>query len=164
MPGVVVVQHMPPGFTRHFADSLNEICAMEVKEARTGDRVMPGQVLIAPGDRHMTVRRSGGIYLVECRYGPNVCGHCPSVEMLFNSVARYVGANAVGVMLTGMGSDGADGLVAMRRAGARTMAQDEATSVVFGMPKAAYERGGAELLVPLDMMPMVIARMLAGEK
>ncbi len=162
MPGVVIVQHMPPGFTRHFADSLDEICAMEVKEARTGDRVMPGQVLIAPGDRHMAVRRSGGIYLVECRYGANVCGHCPSVEILLQSVAKHVGANAVGVMLTGMGSDGAEGMAAMRRAGARTVAQDEATSVVFGMPKAAYERGGVELLVPLDMIPAVVSKILAG--
>ncbi|MEW6171653.1 MAG: chemotaxis response regulator protein-glutamate methylesterase [Bacillota bacterium] len=164
IPGVVVVQHMPSGFTKHFADSLNEICEMEVKEATTGDRVMPGRALIAPGDRHMIVRRSGGIYLVECRTGENVCGHCPSVEVLFRSVAQYVGANAIGVMLTGMGSDGADGMVAMRQAGARTIAQDEATSVVFGMPKVAYERGGAECLMPLDAIPTAIMSFLTGEK
>lgn len=161
IPGVVVVQHMPVGFTRHFADSLNDLCAMEVKEAKTGDRVMPGRALIAPGDRHMTVRRSGGVYLVDCRPGEKVCGHCPSVEVLFQSVATYVGANALGIMLTGMGSDGADGMVAMRRAGARTIAQDETTSVVFGMPRVAYERGGAECLLPLGEIPHTVMQLLS---
>lgn len=161
IPGVVVVQHMPVGFTRHFADSLNDLCAMEVKEAKTGDRVLPGRALIAPGDRHMTVRRSGGTYLVDCRPGGKVCGHCPSVEVLFQSVAQYVGANAIGIMLTGMGHDGADGMVAMRQAGARTIAQDETTSVVFGMPKVAYERGGAECLQPLDVIPLTVKKLLA---
>ncbi len=160
MPGIVVVQHMPAGFTRHFAARLNDICAMEVKEAKTGDRVLPGRVLVAPGDRHMRVRRSGGIYLVDCRPGENVCGHCPSVEVLFQSVAKYVGSNAIGVMLTGMGSDGADGMVEMRSVGARTIAQDEATSVVFGMPKVAYERGGAECLLPLNAIPSRIMSLL----
>jgi len=164
-PGVVIVQHMPAGFTKHFAESLNRVCAMEVKEAESGDRVLPGRVLVAPGGKHMTVRRCGGVYQVECRPGENVCGHCPSVEVLFQSVAKYAGPNAVGVMLTGMGSDGAEGMLAMRRAGARTLAQDEATSVVFGMPKAAYERGGAECLVPLDAIPAVIMSFLrAGPK
>lgn len=161
MPGVVVVQHMPAGFTKHFAESLNALCAMEVKEAASGDRVLPGRVLIAPGDRHMMVFRSGGTYVVECRRGPNVCGHCPSVEVLFQSVAKYVGSNALGVMLTGMGSDGADGMLAMRQASARTLAQDEATSVVFGMPKAAYERGGAECLLPLDSIASGIINLLS---
>jgi two-component system chemotaxis response regulator CheB len=161
IPGVVVVQHMPVGFTRHFADSLNDLCAMEVKEAKTGDRVLPGRVLIAPGDRHMTVRRSGGAYLVDCRSGDKVCGHCPSVEVLFQSIAECVGTNAIGIMLTGMGSDGANGMVAMRRAGARTIAQDETTSVVFGMPKVAYELGGAESLVPLDAIPFTVMNLLA---
>jgi two-component system chemotaxis response regulator CheB len=163
MPGVVVVQHMPVGFTRHFAESLNSLCAMEVKEARTGDRVMPGRALIAPGDCHMTVRRSGGAYLVDCRPGEKVCGHCPSVEVLFNSVAKYVGANAIGIILTGMGSDGAGGMVAMRQAGARTIAQDETTSVVFGMPRVAYERGGAECLLPLDVIPHTVMKLLAQQ-
>lgn len=162
MPGVVVVQHMPVGFTKHFAENLNDICAMEVREAKTGDRVLPGRVLIAPGDRHMRVRRSGGVYLVDCQPGENVCGHCPSVEVLFQSVAKYVGANAVGIMLTGMGSDGADGMVAMRRAGARTIAQDGATSVVFGMPKVAYERGGVDFLLPLSKISNTICGLLAG--
>lgn len=149
-PGVVIVQHMPAGFTKMYAERLNTLCAMEVKEAETGDRVMPGRILLAPGDYHMTVLRSGGVYRVDCSKGEKVCGHCPSVEVMMNSVAKNVGANAVGVMLTGMGSDGAGGMLAMREAGARTLAQDEASSVVFGMPKAAYERGGAERLVPLE--------------
>lgn len=159
-PGVVIVQHMPAGFTKHFADSLNEICAMEVLEAKTGDRILPGRALIAPGDQQMNVVRSGGVYLVRCQPGENVNGHCPSVEVLFQSVARYVGANAIGVMLTGMGCDGADGMLAMRKAGARTMAQDEATSVVFGMPRVAYERGGAERLLPLHAIPEAIMNLL----
>jgi two-component system chemotaxis response regulator CheB len=157
MPGVVIVQHMPAGFTKMFADRLNQLCPMEVKEAETGDRIMPGRVLIGPGGLHMQVVRSGGIYQVECKPGEPVSGHCPSVDVLMHSVARYVGANAIGVMLTGMGSDGADGMLAMRRAGARNLAQDEASSVVFGMPKVAFERGGAERLLPLEQMaPAVI--------
>lgn len=160
MPGVVVVQHMPANFTRHFAESLDSVSRMEVIEAKTGDRVMPGRVLIAPGGLHMSVRRSGGIYQVDCRKGENVNGHCPSVEVLLQSVAKYVGANAIGVMLTGMGGDGAEGMLAMRRAGARTLAQDEATSVVFGMPKVAYQLGGAEALVPLGGIPARIMNLL----
>jgi two-component system chemotaxis response regulator CheB len=161
MPGVVIVQHMPAGFTQHFAESLNSVSKMEVREAKTGDRVMPGRVLIAPGGFHMRVRRSGGIYQVDCQKGENVNGHCPSVEVLLQSVAKYVGANAIGVMLTGMGGDGAEGMFAMRQAGARTLAQDEATSVVFGMPKVAYQRGGVECLVPLDNIPNKIMNLLS---
>lgn len=164
MPGVVIVQHMPAGFTRHFAENLNDICEMEVLEAKTHDRVMPGRILIAPGGKHMTVRRSGGVYLVECKEGEKVNGHCPSVDVLFHSVARQVGSNAIGLVLTGMGQDGAEGLLAMRQEGARTMAQDEATSVVFGMPKAAYERGGAEFLRPLNTIPQVIMNLLHGKR
>lgn len=149
-PGVVIVQHMPSGFTKMFAERLNELCAMQVKEAETGDRVMPGRILIAPGEKQMRVRRSGGIYEVDCRPGEKVSGHCPSVDVLMHSVAEQVGANAVGVMLTGMGRDGAEGMLAMRKAGAKTMAQDEASSVVFGMPKEAFENGGAERLIPLN--------------
>ncbi|MCB2183633.1 MAG: chemotaxis response regulator protein-glutamate methylesterase [Desulfobulbaceae bacterium] len=148
-PGVVIVQHMPAGFTKLFAERLNSLCAMQVKEAESGDRIMPGRVLIAPGEKHMKVSRSGGIYKVDCREGEKVNGHCPSVGVLFESIAQHVGANAVGVMLTGMGSDGADSMVSMRKAGARTVAQDEKSSVVFGMPKEAYKRGGAEKLMPL---------------
>ena len=164
MPGIVIVQHMPPGFTKHFSDNLNEICEMDVQEAKTGDRVMPGRVLIAPGGKHMTVRRSGGIYLVDCQEGENVNGHCPSVDVLFHSVARYVAGNAVGVILTGMGGDGADGLLAMRQAGAKTIAQDEASCVVFGMPKVAIERGAVERIGPLDSIPQLIVSALGGEK
>lgn len=149
-PGVVIVQHMPAGFTKMFAERLNTLSQMVVKEAEDGDRVMCGRVLIAPGGFHMRVVRSGGVYKVKIEKGELCCGHCPSVEIMMQSVASNVASNAVGVMLTGMGSDGADGMKAMRSAGARTMAQDEATSVVFGMPKEAYNRGGAEDLVPLD--------------
>lgn len=160
MPGIVIVQHMPPGFTRQFAQSLNDLSALEIMEAKSEDRVMPGRVLIAPGGLHMSVYRSGGHYLTRCEAGDNVNGHCPSVEVLFQSVAKSVGANAVGVMLTGMGGDGAQGMLAMRLAGARTLAQDEATSVVFGMPKVAYEVGGAECLVPLSAIPKTIINLL----
>lgn len=149
-PGVVIVQHMPAGFTKMFADRLDQECAMEVVEASHGDRVLAGRILIAPGDYHMEVHRSGGIYQVHLNQQDKVCGHRPSVEVLFNSVAKHVGANAIGVMLTGMGHDGADAMKTMRDAGARTMAQDEASSIVFGMPKEAYLRGGAEKLYPLD--------------
>ncbi len=148
MAGVVIVQHMPAGFTKMFAERLDTICAMQVKEAEQGDRVMRGRALIAPGGMHMELERSGGIYRVSVCEGPLVNGHCPSVEVLMRSVAHHAGANAVGVMLTGMGGDGADGMLAMREAGARTMAQDEKSCVVFGMPKVAWERGAAERLVP----------------
>jgi two-component system chemotaxis response regulator CheB len=161
-PGVVIVQHMPAGFTRMFADRLNQLVQMDVKEAEDGDRVMTGRILVAPGGKHMRVVRAGGIYSVEIRPGELVCGHCPSVEVLMQSVALSVGANAVGVMLTGMGHDGADGLKAMRDAGARTLAQDEKSCVVFGMPKVAYERGGAERLVPLSDIAPSVLRLLSG--
>lgn len=150
IPGTVIVQHMPPGFTAMFAKRLNDQCAPIVREAQDGDRVMPGLVLIAPGDMHMEVVRRGGIYSVRCRAGEPVCGHCPSVEVLMQSVAKEVGRNAVGVMLTGMGRDGAQGMLSMRRAGARTLAQDEATCVVYGMPKEAHEAGAVERLLPLS--------------
>ncbi|MBZ0263397.1 chemotaxis response regulator protein-glutamate methylesterase [bacterium] len=151
-PGIVVVQHMPPGFTELFAKRLDSLCAMEVKEAEEGDRVLTGRILIAPGGKQMSVYRSGGLYRTHCQDGEKVNGHKPSVEVLFQSVAKYSGANSIGIMLTGMGADGADGLVEMRKAGARTLAQDEASCVVFGMPKEAWLRGGAEELVPLDLI------------
>ena len=160
MPGTVVVQHMPPTFTQLFADRLDKTSGVEVKEAETGDRVITGRVLIAPGDKHLEILRSGGTYRVRCNNGDKVNGHCPSVEVLFNSVARNVGSNAIGVMLTGMGKDGADAMVAMREAGARTFAQDKASSVVFGMPKEAWERGGAERLVALEDMNSVLIKTL----
>ncbi len=160
VPGVVIVQHMPAGFTRMFAERLNDISALEVKEAETGDRVLTGRVLVAPGGLHMRLTRSGGIYRVVCSSGELVNGHRPSVEVLFRSVAEIAGSNAIGIMLTGMGHDGAQAMVEMRRAGARTLAQDEYTSVVFGMPREAYERGGAERLVPLEKIPLVVQEYL----
>lgn len=149
-PGIIVVQHMPAGFTKKFAERLNEQCLMAVQEAKTGDQVERGKILIAPGAFQTTVVRSGEKYFVECKKGKKVSGHMPSVDVLFQSIARTIGANAIGIVLTGMGYDGADGLLAMKKAGARTMAQDKATSIVYGMPKEAYERGGADLQVPIQ--------------
>ena len=160
MPGVVIVQHMPPGFTKMFSERLNQLCAMEVKEAENGDRIRPGRILVAPGALQMEVVRSGGIYQVRCAPGEKVSGHCPSVNVMMHSVAKHVGRNAVGVMLTGMGSDGAEGMLAMKNAGARNLAQDEASSVVFGMPKVAYEKGGAEKLFPLDRIASQVISLL----
>lgn len=162
MPGVVIVQHMPAGFTAMFSERLNQISAMKVKEAENGDRVMNGTVLVAPGDRHLRVVRSGGIYTIMLEAGEKVSGHRPSVDVMMHSVARSAGRNAVAAILTGMGADGADGMLAMRQAGARTVAQDERSSVVFGMPKVAFERGGAERLVPLDNIAQSLIAYLAG--
>lgn len=145
IPGIVTVQHMPPGFTAMYAKRLNDQCRIQVKEAETGDRVLPGHMLIAPGgDRHMRLVKVNGVYQVECKASPKVNGHCPSVEVLFDSVAKVAGSNAVGIILTGMGGDGAKGLLAMRKAGARTIGQDESTCVVYGMPKVAYDIGAVE--------------------
>lgn len=153
-PGIVIVQHMPAGFTTSFAERLNNLSAMRVKEAEDGDRVRPGLVLLAPGgERHMQVHRSGGEYRVKLITAERVSGHCPSVDVLFRSVATGVGRNAAAALLTGMGDDGAAGLLEIRRAGGRTFAQDEQTSVVFGMPAAAWQKGAAEELVPLDDIP-----------
>lgn len=145
IPGVVIVQHMPPGFTAMYATRLNEQCRVKVKEAQTGDLVVPGQVLIAPGgDAHMHLVKKNGVYQVVNRTAPKVNGHCPSVEVLFQSVAEVAKDRAVGIILTGMGGDGAKGLLAMREAGARTIGQDESTCVVYGMPKVAYDIGAVE--------------------
>ncbi|HEY7188755.1 MAG TPA: chemotaxis response regulator protein-glutamate methylesterase [Vicinamibacterales bacterium] len=148
-PGFVVVQHMPELFTAGFAERLNQICQVDVKEARDGDRVRPGLVLIAPGNRHTVIVRNGAQYAVKVMDGPLVSRHRPSVDVLFRSVAQSVGANAVGVLMTGMGDDGAEGLLEMKRAGASTIAQDEASSVVFGMPRAAIDRGAVDEVLPL---------------
>ncbi|HLG54863.1 MAG TPA: chemotaxis response regulator protein-glutamate methylesterase [Vicinamibacterales bacterium] len=148
-PGFVVVQHMPEVFTAGFAERLNQLCAVDVKEAKDGDRVRPGCVLIAPGNRHTMIVRNGAQYAVKVVDGPLVARHRPSVDVLFRSVAQAAGGNAVGVLMTGMGDDGADGLLEMKRAGAATIAQDEATSVVFGMPRAAIERGAVDEVLPL---------------
>jgi len=149
-PGTVIVQHMPAGFTKSFAARLNELCQLEVKEAENGDTVVPGKVLLAPGNFHMLLKRSGANYYVEVKEGPLVNRHRPSVEILFNSTAKVAGPNAVGIMLTGMGADGATGMRSMRDAGARTICQNEASCVVFGMPKAAIEAGAAEFIEPLS--------------
>lgn len=145
IPGVVVVQHMPPGFTEMYANRMNNQCRVRVKEARTGDQVLPGQVLIAPGgDAHMRLVKVNGIYQVVIKPGPKVNGHCPSVDVLFESVAEVAGNKALGIILTGMGGDGAKGLLSMRKKGARTIGQDESTCVVYGMPKVAYDIGAVE--------------------
>lgn len=149
-PGIAVVQHMPPNFTTSFAQRLNELCAIEVREAKNRDSVLPGTALIAPGNYHMVLKRSGARYLVRVEKGPMVCHQRPSVDVLFQSVARYAGANAVGVILTGMGSDGARGLLEMRKSGAATIGQDEASCVVYGMPKEAVKVGAVERQVPLN--------------
>jgi two-component system chemotaxis response regulator CheB len=148
-PGVVVVQHMPENFTRAFAKRLNSLCEVDVKEAVDGDPVLRGHVLIAPGGKHLMLERQGARYHVSVRDGPLVSRHRPSVDVLFRSAARSAGSNAVGVIMTGMGDDGARGLLEMKQAGARTFAQDEATSIVFGMPKEAIARGAADRVIPL---------------
>ena len=149
-PGIVIVQHMPEKFTAAFAARLDSLCRIEVKEAQNNDRVLPGRALIAPGGRHMVLKRSGAQYFVEVLDGPLVNRHRPSVDVLFRSVAKCAGPNALGVIMTGMGDDGAAGLLEMREAGARTLAQDEQSCVVFGMPKEAIKRGAAERIVPLS--------------
>jgi two-component system chemotaxis response regulator CheB len=149
-PPIVIAQHIPAGFSAAFAERLNKVCAIEVREARDGDAAKPGLALVAPGNRHMKIRNSpSGGWLVQLDDGPKVCYQRPSVDVLFQSVSEHAGRNAVGAILTGMGSDGADGLLAMRRAGANTIAQDEATCVVFGMPREAIIRGGVVHTLPL---------------
>jgi two-component system, chemotaxis family, protein-glutamate methylesterase/glutaminase len=159
-PGTVVVQHMPAQFTSSFAKRLDSLCQMHVKEAQDGDHVVPGTVLIAPGGFHMILQRSGANYYVAVKDGPMVCRQKPSVEVLFNSVAEYAGANAVGAILTGMGNDGAEGLLRMRQKGAHTLAEDESTCVVFGMPKEAIAKGGAEKVVPLGSVARTMISLL----
>lgn len=152
-PGIVIVQHMPEHFTRAFAERLDSLCAIHVKEAEDGDSVLPGKALIAPGNFHLLLERSGAQYFVSVRRGPLVGRHRPSVNVLFKSVSTYAGANAVGVILTGMGSDGADGLRLMKDAGASTIGQNEATCVVYGMPKEAEKRGAVDHVCPLEEIP-----------
>jgi two-component system chemotaxis response regulator CheB len=152
-PGILIVQHMPEKFTAAFAQRLNSLCQIEVKEAQNKDRVLPGQALIAPGGKHMLLRRNGAQYFVEVMDGPLVSRHRPSVDVLFRSVAKTAGSNALGVIMTGMGDDGASGLVEMRKAGAQTVAQDEESCVVFGMPKEAIKRGGVLKILPLAAIP-----------
>jgi two-component system chemotaxis response regulator CheB len=158
-PPMLVVQHMPEGFTAAFARRLNADCAVEVKEAVSGDAVVPGRVLIAPGNQHMLLRRSGGRAFVQVVGGELVSRHRPSVDVLFRSVAQTAGAHAVGILMTGMGDDGAEGLREMRDAGAQTIAQDEATCAIFGMPKEAIARGAAAHVLPLGAIPGAILRL-----
>jgi len=160
LPGTVIVQHMPENFTRSFADRLNDVCEMEIREARDGDRVVPGVALIAPGNHHMVLKRSGAQYLVRLKDGPRVHYQRPAVDVLFQTVAKVAGKNAVGAILTGMGADGAKGLLAMQKAGAQTIAQDEATSIVFGMPKEAIKLGAADKVLPLYNVAGAIIRAL----
>ncbi len=150
IPGIVIVQHMPSGFTEMFAQRLNRQCKVTVSEAKTGDRVEPGKVLIAPGDLQMKIVKINGIYQVECKSGPKVNGHRPSVDVLFESVAKQAKNKALGIILTGMGADGAKGLLEMRNAGCPTIGQDEASCIVYGMPKVAYDIGAVQYQVSLD--------------
>ena len=156
VPGIVITQHIPAGFSRAFAVRLNQMCPFEVKEAQDGDALRPGLALVAPGDFHMLLRKSGDGYRVNVKTGPRVCYQRPSVDVMFSSVAETAGAHAVGVLLTGMGSDGAQGLLRMRQTGARTIAQDEASCVVFGMPREAIRAGAAGRVVALSGIPQAI--------
>jgi two-component system, chemotaxis family, protein-glutamate methylesterase/glutaminase len=151
-PGIVIVQHMPEKFTRAFANRLDGLCRISVKEAENNDTVLRGRALIAPGNYHLLLKRSGARYYVEVREGPLVSRHRPSVDVLFRSGARYAGRNAVGIIMTGMGDDGARGLLEMKQAGAITIAQDEKTCVVFGMPNEAIKRGAADRVLPLESL------------
>lgn len=164
-PGTIVTQHMPELFTRYFAERLDAVTSLEVREAVDGDSIVPGLALIAPGDKHLMLRRSGARYYVQVRDGPRVNRHRPSVDVMFRSVAQAAGRNAIGAILTGMGNDGAQGLLAMKEAGARTFAQDEASCVVFGMPKVAIELGAVDEVRPLALMAgeLLRAAEAAGE-
>ncbi len=157
-PGIVIVQHMPEGFTAAFSRRLDSLCRITVKEASDNDTVIPGQALIAPGNHHLLLKRSGARYYVEVKDGPLVSRHRPSVDVLFRSAARYAGRNAVGVIMTGMGDDGAKGLLEMKESGAYTLAQDEASCIVFGMPKEAIALGGAERILSLEAIAPEIMR------
>jgi len=155
-PGIAVVQHMPEKFTAAFAKRLDSVCEVDVKEAETGDRLIPGRVLIAPGGHHLEIQRSGAQYIAKVFRGPAVNRHCPSVDVLFRSAARAAGRNVTGIIMTGMGDDGARGLLEMRQAGARTIAQDEASCIVFGMPKEAINLGAAKEILSLAHIPAVL--------
>ncbi|PLX88198.1 MAG: chemotaxis response regulator protein-glutamate methylesterase [Desulfuromonas sp.] len=157
-PGVVIVQHMPEHFTAAFARRLNGICDIAVKEAENGDTVIPGRALIAPGNRHLLLKRSGTRYYVEVKDGPLVCRHRPSVDVLFRSASRYAGQNTIGVIMTGMGDDGARGMLELKEAGALNFAQDEASCVVFGMPKEAIKFGGVDHVLPLEQLAPAVLK------
>ncbi len=157
-PGIALVQHMPEKFTQSFAKRLDGLCAIDVKEAETGDRILPGLALIAPGGKHMLVKRSGAQYFVEVKDGPLVSRHRPSVDVLFRSAAQAAGKNTVGIIMTGMGDDGARGMKELHETGARTYAQDEESCVVFGMPKEAIKLGGVDHIISLDEVPDAVVK------
>lgn len=160
MPGIVIVQHIPPVFSAMFSDRLNNCTKFKVSEAKTDDPVEPGTALVAPGDKHMIVKKKGDQYKVICYEGEKKNGHCPSVDVLFSSVADEAKSEAIGVILTGMGNDGAKGMVKMRAKGAKTIGQDESTSVVYGMPKTAYDLGGVEIQAHLDRIPDLLVSLV----
>lgn len=160
IPGIVIVQHIPPVFSRMFAERLDKQTRLHAREAQTGDIIEPGNVLVAPGDKHMRIKKLGGRYKVECFQGEKVNRQCPSVDVLFNSVANEAGSDAIGIILTGMGSDGAKGLLEMRKRGAMTIGQDEKSCVVYGMPKVAFNIGAVEVQAPLNEIPKVLCMML----
>jgi len=160
-PGVVIVQHMPPGFTKMYADRLDKICKMKVREAQHGDRVEAGTITIAAGDKHMRLKSDLKGYYVHCSTGEKVSGHCPSVDVLFESVAEAAGVNAVGVILTGMGADGAKKMLEMKKRGAYTIGQNQATCIVYGMPMVAYNLGGVKEQLPLELIPDALIRQLS---
>jgi two-component system chemotaxis response regulator CheB len=165
MPGIVIVQHMPETFTGSFARRLDSLCRIRVKEAEHDERILPGTAYLAPGHSHLSVRRIGGVYMTELSRGEPVNRHRPAVDVLFNSVAAVAGAHAVGVLLTGMGKDGARGMLEMRRAGAWNIAQDQASCVVYGMPREAVALGAADEVLPLtDIAARVVARLSAAER
>ncbi|OJF70154.1 chemotaxis response regulator protein-glutamate methylesterase [Alteromonas sp. V450] len=167
-PATVITQHMPAGFTSTYARRLDSVCQMQVKEAKGGERLLPGQAYLAPGDKHMEIERSGADYRIRLSDGPRVSGHKPSVDVLFNSMCKSAGNNAIGVLLTGMGSDGASGLLEMRNAGSETFCQNEDSCIVFGMPKVAIEKGAAKKILALDEMGKAILntveKMAAGSR
>jgi len=160
MPGIVIVQHMPPVFTKMYAERLNSACLLEVKEAETGDIVLPGKAFIAPGGLHMKIKKAGTQFVIECFKGEKVNGHCPSVDVLFHSVADHLGDQALGIILTGMGYDGAKGLLAMKKKGSMTLGQDEKSCVVYGMPKVAFNIGAVEKQIPLNNMAEAIYKLV----
>lgn len=160
VPGILITQHMPPGFTKMYADRLNKVCGIEVKEASDGDRVERGLALIAAGDKHMKLRKDEKGYYVDCKTGDKVSGHCPSVDVLFNSVAETAGKNSIGIILTGMGKDGAQGLLNMKKAGAFTIGQDEKSSVVYGMPMVAFNIGAVMEQAPIENIADILLKNL----
>ena len=159
-PPILIAQHMPCGFTKLYADRLNKICKMEVREALNGDRIKPGNVLIAPGDKHMMIKKYDAGYYVSCRKGETINGYCPSIDLLFNSAAEIAGKKSVGIILTGMGKDGAVGLLNMKKAGAYTIGQDKRTSAVYGMPMAAFNIGAVMVQAPIEDISEILTKHL----